>query len=499
MNAAPSTAGDSGAAFVAVVLKGYPRLSETFIAEEIRALERAGVALMLFSLRRPTERQMHPVHRAIRAPVVYLPEYLYREPRRVLRAWWRLRRAPGYRNARRIWWRDLRRDLRQNRGPNRIRRFGQALVLAAELPPGARLLYAHFLHTPASVARYAAALLDRPWSVSAHAKDIWTLPAWEKREKLADCAWLTTCTRANYDHLRALAAAGKVQLNYHGIDTARFAPAPVDSGRDGDGGDGRRLRDGRVVSSGRDGDGGDGGDGDGDAPYRHPRSLLSGGGDGDGDGGIDGGIDGGGDGGHGGAGDGDGSRSRDGRDPANPVQILSVGRAVAKKGYAGLLTALATLPPELHWRFTHLGGGPQLPELKRQAAKLGLAARIDWQGAQAQSQVLAHYRAADLFALNCRITADGDRDGLPNVLVEAQGCALPAVATNLSGIPELITAGENGLLVAPDNPTAFAAALHRLITDPALRRRLGATGRATVAEKFDRAQNFKQLRRLLAG
>jgi len=446
---------------IAVVLKGYPRLSETFIAEEIHAIERAGGDLVLFSLRRPTEREVHPVHRAIRAPVVYLPEYLYREPRRVWRAWWRLRRAAGYRRARRIWWRDLRRDAT----PNRIRRFGQALVLAAELPADARLLYAHFLHTPASVARYAAAMRELPWSASAHAKDIWTLTDWEKREKIADCAWLTTCTRANFEHLRALAATpDKVTLNYHGLDVSRFSPATVDLGRDGDGGDG-------------------------DAPYRHPRSLLSGGGGGgvDGDGGDDGGSD------------GDGGIDRDGGDAASPVQILSVGRAVAKKGYAGLLDALAALPPELHWRFIHLGGGPQLPELKRQAANLGIDDRIDWRGAQAQSQVLKCYQNADLFALNCRITADGDRDGLPNVLLEAQSCALPVVATNISGIPELITDGENGLLVAPDNRRDLTAALHRLITDPRLRRHLGNTGRKIVATRFDRAQNFEQLHRLLAG
>src|SRR5207247_4476726 len=162
-------------------------------------------------------------------PVLYLPEYLYREPLRVLRAWWKLRSWPAYREARAQWLRDLRRDPT----PNRIRRFGQALVLAAELPADILRLHAHFLHTPASVTRYCATLRALPWSGSAHAKDIWTTPEWEKREKLADCEWLVTCTRANRDHLAALAPAGRVELVYHGVDLARFPPHRVVRGASG--------------------------------------------------------------------------------------------------------------------------------------------------------------------------------------------------------------------------------------------------------------------------
>src|SRR4051794_40709447 len=114
---------------VVFVVKGYPRLSETFIAHEIRALERRGLDIAIVSLRQPTDRARHPVHAEIEAPVLYLPEYLWREPLRVLRGWLRARRLPGYRAARRRWRRDLARDPTPNRG----RRFGQALVLAAEL------------------------------------------------------------------------------------------------------------------------------------------------------------------------------------------------------------------------------------------------------------------------------------------------------------------------------------------------------------------------------
>ena len=402
---------------VAIILKGYPRLSETFIAEEIHALERAGVVLTLFSLRRPTDGKTHPVHGAIRAPVVYLPEYLHRQPVRVIRAWWKMRRHRQYPRARQAWWRDLQRD----RSANRIRRFGQALVLASELPGGIELLYAHFLHTPASVARYAAILREIPWSCSAHAKDIWTIPAWEKKEKLAHCHWLTTCTRANYAHLRGLADdPRKVALNYHGLALSRFP---------------------------------------GDPPAYSDR---------------------------------------DGSDPARPVRILSVGRAVAKKGYRELLEALAALPPTLHWEMTHIGAGPLLAACKSQAQTLGIADNIHWRGPQSQQTVIDCYRRSEFFALNCRIAEDGDRDGLPNVLVEAQSQRLAVLSTNLSGVPELIEDGVNGLLVAPGDHGALGAALERLITGPELRQQLGSAGRTVVLERFDMAGNFKRLHHLIA-
>ena len=403
---------------IAIILKGYPRLSETFIAEEIHALEQAGVAFTIFSLRHPTDGKTHPVHQAIQAPVVYLPEYLYREPMRVIRAWWKARRRPCYPQARQIWWRDWKRD----RSANRIRRFGQALVLAAELPGDPGLLYAHFLHTPASVARYAAILRQLPWSCSAHAKDIWTLPEWEKKEKLAHCRWLTTCTHSNLVHLQALADdPAKVALNYHGLALSRFP---------------------------------------GDPPSHSDRN---------------------------------------GSDPARPVRILSVGRAVAKKGYRGLLEALAALPQTLHWEMTHIGTGPLLAACKQQAATLGIAGKIRWLGAQPQQVVIANYRDADFFVLNCRIAEDGDRDGLPNVLVEAQSQGLAVVSTRLSGVPELIEDGVNGLLVEADDQHALGDALKRLITDPELRQQLGNAGRAVVHNRFDMTHNFAQLHRMIIG
>lgn len=398
---------------VAFVVKGYPRLSETFIAQEIRGLERLGLDIRLFSLRRPTDPAIHPVHREIRAPVVYLPEYLHDDPRRVVAAWRAVRHRAGYRRARGAWLRDLRRDPSRNR----LRRFGQALVLAHELPAEAGWLHAHFLHTPASVTRYAAMILDLPWSASAHAKDVWTIAEWEKREKLAEMRWLVACSRINAAHLAALAPEpGKVELVYHGLDLRRFAPPP-------------EVR--REAPNGVDAD--------------------------------------------------------------RPVILLSVGRAVEKKGYGVLLAALARLPADLHWRLVHIGDGPLLGRLRRQAAETGLDERIAWLGAERQEEVLARYRSADLFVLASRVAPDGDRDGLPNVLMEAQSQGLACLATSVSAIPELIIDGQTGILVPPDDPAALAAALERLIRTPMLRARLGAAGMRRVQSAFAAEAGIRRL------
>ncbi|TMV45983.1 glycosyltransferase, partial [Thioclava sp. BHET1] len=181
----------------------------------------------------------------------------------------------------------------------------------------------------------------------------------------------------------------------------------------------------------------------------------------------------------------DGAHSaRDGSDPADPVRLLSVGRAVEKKGYDILLRALALLPGDLNWRFDHIGGGEKLGALRDQAQALGLSDRIFWHGAQDQAEVLARYRSSDLFVLACRIGADGDRDGLPNVLVEASSQRLPCISTDVSGVGELLVEGENGFLLPPEDPEALAAALARAMRDPALRARLGTAAEAPVRSAF---------------
>jgi glycosyltransferase involved in cell wall biosynthesis len=383
---------------IATLVKGYPRLSETFIAQEILGLERRGVRQLIVSLRRPTESKVHDLHREIAAEVLYLPEYLKDDPIRVRhgRNW--SKSLPGFQTA----WRAFRGDLARDRTANRWRRWGQACVLARELPDDVDWLHTHFLHTPASVARYTALLRGLPWSFSAHAKDIWTTPDWELKRKLAEAAWGVTCTRANLDHLRSLSPdPAKVDLVYHGLDFSRFPPAP------------------------------------------EPRE-----------------------------------------EPGRPLTIVSVGRAVEKKGYDDLLVALASLGKDRGWRFEHVGGGPLAARLRQKAKRLGLADRIVWHGSQSRDFVFDMLGRADLFVLPSRLTASGDRDGLPNVLMEAQAFTVPVLSTDVSAIPELITHSENGLLVPEKSPRALADALRRLMDDAGLRRRLARAGARSVRERF---------------
>jgi glycosyltransferase involved in cell wall biosynthesis len=107
-----------------------------------------------------------------------------------------------------------------------------------------------------------------------------------------------------------------------------------------------------------------------------------------------------------------------------------------------------------------------------------------------QTEVLARYRAADLFVLPSKISGDGDRDGLPNVLMEAQSQGLACLSTRISGIPELIEHARTGWLVEQKNSTELTLALSQLITEPALRKRLGEAGCERVRQRFSMEQGI---------
>ncbi len=370
---------------LAVLVKGWPRLSETFIAQELVALQEAGHNFDIWSLRHPTDAKRHPLHDRFNGQVRYLPEYLYDEPERLAAARAVASGLPGYPEAYRVWRQDLRRDQTHNR----IRRFGQACVLAAELPEETQALYAHFMHTPSSVARYAAIMRGLPWSFSAHAKDIWTSPDWEKKEKLHlkshGATFGATCTAIGAAHLRELADdPARIELIYHGLDLSRF-PTPPERGQ-------------RAA----------------DAPFH----------------------------------------------------MLSVGRLVEKKGFDRLIDAFALLPDTLDWHWTHIGGGTLAKKLSAQADAAGLSGRITWMGACDQPEVITEMRRSDLFVLPSRIAEDGDRDGLPNVLMEAASQRLPILSTPISAIPEFIETGVHGIL-SQDDPASLASAISKIARNPA--------------------------------
>ncbi len=383
---------------VAVVVKGYPRLSETFIAQEILGLERRGLEVLIVSLRRPTDRHVHDLHREIAAQVLYLPEYLKDDPPRVAAARRAAEGMAGFPAARAAYEADLAAD----RSASRHRRFGQACVLAAELPADVRHLHVHYLHTPASVTRYAAKLTGLPWSFSAHAKDIWTTPEAELAVKVDDAAWGATCTAVNAAYLRGLSRRPEaIDLVYHGLDLSRF-PAP---------------------------------------PARAP------------------------------------ARGR-------PVRVLSVCRAVEKKGLDDVIAALSRLSGRVDFTFEHVGGGALVERLKRRAEAAGIGGRVRFLGALPRDGVIEALGRADVFVLASRIARSGDRDGLPNVLMEAAAMGLPVVATRVSAIPEAVEDGVTGLLVEPRDRKALADAIARLATDGALRRRMGEAAARAARARF---------------
>jgi glycosyltransferase involved in cell wall biosynthesis len=170
---------------------------------------------------------------------------------------------------------------------------------------------------------------------------------------------------------------------------------------------------------------------------------------------------------------------------------------VEKKGFDVALAALALLPPDLSWRWVHIGGGTGLKALKAEAERLGINDRIDWLGAQPQDVVIANLISADLFFLPSRMASNGDRDGLPNVLMEAQIMGLPVAATRMAGIPELVIDGETGVLVDPGDAPALAEALVSLARDPATRARLAAAGRTRVRSHFSAEAGLDHLAALL--
>ena len=157
----------------------------------------------------------------------------------------------------------------------------------------------------------------------------------------------------------------------------------------------------------------------------------------------------------------------------------------------------AALPAALHWRFEHVGGGALIGRLRALAQKLGIADRVTFLGAKAREEVIAAYERSDVFALASRIARNGDRDGLPNVVMEAMTMGLPVVSTAVSALPEIVTE-DTGILVPERDPDALADALTSLARDPARRQALGAAGAARVRAHFSPEPGLATLRRRFA-
>jgi glycosyltransferase involved in cell wall biosynthesis len=390
-----------------LLVKIFPKLSETFVLEEVLGLERLGVALRLYTLGAPTDAMMHPAVARVRSTITCVPAsvrddwsgFVTRHAR------WLVTRPLHYLRALR---------LAAGRGRSGLSDFARAGWLAGQLrDDGVQHLHTHFISTPADVAELVSRLAGLPFSISAHAKDIYLSNADDLRRKMGAARFTVTCTDFNCRTLRAMAPGANVQRMYHGIDHGVFHPQ-------------RRL-----------------------AP-----SLL-------------------------------------------PL-ILSVGRLREKKGLDILIEACHLLRGRgVPFRCEIVGYGEEQDRLQALIASHGLDEQVRLTGKLTREHVIERYARAAVYVQPSRVAADGDRDGIPNVLLEAMAMGVPVVATSVSGIPELVRDGRNGLLIEPDDPVALADAVARLIDDRALGVELGRAARHTVTDTFDNDHNLRLVIQLL--
>ena len=389
---------------VAYILGTFPQASQTFIAREVRGLRLAGLPMMVFALGRRAPDVLEDADRAWYPDVRFAPRVL--TPRVLAANLSVAMRSPG-RYAR-----TFGRLLALPHRPRILVLRAIALFTTAawiartiERAGGCRQVHAHFALAQTEVAMAVSALLDVPFSFTAHARDIYATPS-ALEEKIRAARVVVTCTGYNVTHLRGLCPelpAAHIQLVHHGVD--------VDAAS-------------RIAAH---------------------REL---------------------------------------RADTRPV-ILAAGRLIDKKGFDTLIDACAELRARgLQFECRIFGTGPLMAELRRRAEAAGLASVLALPGWAPAGQLLEDMGRAAVFAMPSRVAAGGDRDGIPNVVLEAMAAGLPVVATKVSGIPEAVSHDTTGLLVEPDDVRGLADALARVLTDTALSARFGAAARARIAEEF---------------
>lgn len=182
-----------------------------------------------------------------------------------------------------------------------------------------------------------------------------------------------------------------------------------------------------------------------------------------------------------------------------PPVIVAVGRLVEKKGFADLIEACSILERDgLDFRCRIIGTGEQEPALRMGISRLGLRDRVELLGPRPQRELVERVRDAAVFAAPCVVGGDGNRDGLPTVLLEAMALGTPCVSTDVTGIPEVLRDGKTGLMVPQHDPAALASAVGRLLGDRTLRTRLAGRARRLIEARFDVHRNAALLREVFS-
>jgi glycosyltransferase involved in cell wall biosynthesis len=423
---------------VAYVVMAYPRLSETYITSEIHRVEQAGVDVRLFAIKpvEPWEQGPHqPVVDLVKAQPHILPESssLTEES---LRTW--LPKNIG------LFAPALRRTLRR-RPLGVLRAAGRAFAQAmserkvwSERPP--KLYVRHFLRSVA----FADELLrdEEVGHVHGHYAHDSTTVAWLSSRITGLPFSFTGHARDIYDEVRT----PRSQLRRKMLE-AQFIVTCTDA----------NLAHLREV-----------------APEANVQRIYHGLGE-DTTALLDAGIE------------------RVGRN--GHMRLLGVGRLVRKKGFDVMIEACGVLAQRgVPFEAQIIGpDGDHADEIRARIAELGLQDRVLLPGRMGQTDLCEQFRRADVFCMPCKVLENNDRDGIPNVLVEAMASGAPIVSTPVSGIPELVAHGDNGLLVTPGDAEAFADALMQIENDPALAEQLGRRAQETVREHFDGRNSAQRL------
>ena len=396
---------------IGYILRKFPILSETFILNEILALEARGLTVHIFSLARPNDPRFHEDLPRLMAFISYVPEVgalgtLLRHGQKAAKRFGR------------AYWRTLLHCLLRGR-PNLLWQFLQACYVANE---AWRLklthLHAHFATEPSNVAFLASRITGISYSFTAHAMDIYKEQLDRKAlvKRIEHARFVVTISDFNKRYLTSLdnGAAEKIFRVFNGIDLSRF--------------------------------------------------------------------------------------STNGLALCNPFTILCVARLVEKKGLPILVEACKILRDRCtEFQCLIIGKGRLRPHLQELIHGCGLETNVRLLGPLTQMEVMKHYCCAHVFVLPCIVGSDGNRDGLPVVIVEALACGLPVVSTPVTGIPEVVKHLHNGLIVPSGDPVALADGIKSLMDDSGLYQHLRNNARPSIEDEFDIRRTAETLHHLFSG
>ena len=177
--------------------------------------------------------------------------------------------------------------------------------------------------------------------------------------------------------------------------------------------------------------------------------------------------------------------------------ILTCGRLVEKKGMQFVIRALAQMPKDLNAELRVIGDGPLRAELEQLVTKMGLSDQVRFLGAQTHESVFSQLQSADIFVLTSVRAVNGDREGIPVSILEAQAACIPVISTLHSGIPEGVQDGRTGFLVPERDVDAIASKLELLLRDAQMRADMGANGRSFISNNFNSLTELPKVERIM--